>query len=405
MKILVANLGSTSFKYKLIDTDSQQTLGSGGIERIGDERSAGFWEIGENHEEFSESIPDHGAAVEICLKQLTAPDTGCLRSADEVSAIGFKAVHGGKFSGTVQVNEDVLAEMQRMNPVAPAHNPVYIAAMRQLKEACPSIPLIASFETGFHADAPDENRLYAIPKQWSEEFGVQRFGFHGASHRFVAEKSAELLEASKPSAESSDLKVISLHLGGSSSICGIRGGKSLGASMGMSPQTGLPQNNRVGDFDPFALPVVMNATGKSLEEVLEDLGNKSGLLGMSGKSGDVRDLREGAQAGDEDCRKALDVFVAEIRRHIGGFVMQMGRPDAVVFTGGIGQNDWMLRRDVCKNLQWLGLELDESQNESSRDQSEISSESSRVKVWIIPTNEEWIVARQAKEFLEEKSCS
>jgi len=316
MKILVANLGSTSFKYKLIDTASQQTLASGGMERIGDERSRGFWEIGEKREEFSESIPDHGTAVEICLKQLTAPDSGCLRSPDEVSAIGFKAVHGGKFSGTVQVDEDVLAEMQRMNPVAPAHNPVYIAAMRQLRQVCPSIPLVASFETGFHADAPEENRLYAIPKKWSEEFGIQRFGFHGASHRFIAEKSAELLTENRSPADASGPKVISLHLGGSSSICGIQGGKSLGATMGMSPQTGLPQNNRVGDFDPFALPVVMNATGQSLEEVLSDLGNQSGLLGISGKSGDVRDLREAAQSGDKDCQMALDVFTAKILEEI-----------------------------------------------------------------------------------------
>ncbi len=245
----------------------------------------------EQRQELIASVPDHAAAVRQCLEQLTDPQQGCLADAGEVSAIGFKAVHGGAISGVQRVTPEVLTAMEEMNDVAPAHNPPYIAAMRLLGDKLPEIPLVAAFETGFHATIPDRNRYYPAPYEWAEKFHVKRWGFHGASHRYIGTRIAELLGRD-------DLRVISCHLGGSNSLCAMRGGKSVATSMGMSPQSGVPHNNRAGDFDPFAIPVIMKHTGQSLEQVLADLAERSGLLGLSGMSGDVRDLEAAAAGGD-----------------------------------------------------------------------------------------------------------
>jgi acetate kinase len=393
MKILVANLGSTSFKYRLFEMTDERQLARGGIERIGSPRSDGFVEIGPNRQEFSAEIPDHAVAVRRCLDQLTDPETGCLDDASEVAAIGFKAVHGGRFSGVQRVSDELLDEMQRMAPVAPAHNPPYVQAMRLLNERLSEIPLVAAFETGFHQTIPPRNRYYAVPKSWGDDLSVLKWGFHGASHRYIATRTAELLGRD-------DLRIISCHLGGSSSLCAIRGGQSVATSMGMSPQTGLPHNNRVGDFDPFALPVIMQATGQSLEEVLDALARNSGLLGLSGVSGDVRDLERAADEGNQDAQLALDVFISSVRHHLGELLVELGGADAIVFTGGIGENGVEIRRRVCADLQELGILLDEPSNAKASGEAQINAASSSCQIWIVPTNEELIVARQSKALLE-----
>ena len=275
--------------------------------------------------------------------------------AGEVSAIAFKAVHGGPVSGVQRVTPDVLAAMEEMRQVAPAHNPPYIAAMRLLAEKLPQIPLVAAFETDFHATIPDRNRYYAVPYEWAEKGLVRRWGFHGASHRYIAGRTAELLGRD-------DLRIISCHLGGSSSLCAIRNGQSVATSMGMSPQSGLPQNNRVGDFDPFALPLVMEQTGKSLAEVLDMLANQSGLLGLSGVSGDIRDIEQAAAAGNARAQLALDVFAAAVRHYLGAYLVELGGADVIVFTGGIGENGAALRAAVCRDLEELGIVLDPAAN-------------------------------------------
>jgi acetate kinase len=392
MKILVANLGSTSFKYRLFDMDGERQLARGGIERIGAAESPCAVEIGDFREELTATIPDHAVAVRKCLEQLTDSNTGCLQNADEVSAIGFKAVHGGRVSGVQRVTEELLVAMEEMNQVAPAHNPPYIAAMRQLAEKLPDIPLVAAFETGFHATVPARLKVFACPFEWGDEYHVRRWGFHGASHCYIAQRTAELLGRE-------GLRVISCHLGGSSSLCAIRGRESVQTSMGMSPQSGLPHNNRVGDFDPFALPVVMKATGKSLDEVLDVLANKSGLLGLSGVSGDVRDLEQAADQGNERAQLALDMFTSEIRRYLGGMLVELGGLDVLVFTGGIGENGARVRAAVCQGLEELGIELDSTANESTAGETKISSQASRTQIWTIPTNEEIVVARQTRELL------
>lgn len=394
MKILVANLGSTSFKYRLYDMDSETQLARGGIDRIGSRESSCSVQIGDWKEEVTEPMPDHAVAVRKCLSQLTDPQHGCLKDASEVSAIGFKAVHGGRISGVQRVTNDVLDAMAEMNDVAPAHNPPYIAAMRLLSEQLPEIPLVAAFETGFHQTIPDRLKYYGIPKAWSDEFQVKRWGFHGASHRYIAMRSAEILGRD-------DLRVISCHLGGSSSLCAIKNRQSVATTMGMSPQTGLPQNNRVGEFDPYAIPLLMKRTGKSLEEVLVHIGNQGGLLGLSGGlSGDMRDLEVAAANGNADAQLALDLFTSEIRRYLGGMLVELGGADAIVFTGGIGENGKSTRKAVCANLRELGIELDEAKNNSAKGETSFHSDNSKTQLWVIPTNEEIVVARQAKQLLE-----
>src|SRR3954469_17628322 len=383
MKILVANLGSTSFKYRLFDMADESCLARGGVERIGSSESPCFVEIGGKKTELKAHVPDHAAAVRQCLAQLTDPKTGCLKNASDIAAIGFKAVHGGRISGVQRVSSDVLAAMDEMSLVAPAHNPPYTRAMRLLAEKLPEIPLVAAFETGFHATIDDRLRYYPVPYEWAERLQIKRWGFHGASHRYIAQRTSQLLGRY-------DLRIISCHLGGSNSLCTIRGQQSVATSMGMSPQTGLPHNNRVGDFDPFAIPLIMQAEGLSLHQVLDTLADRSGLLGLSGISGDIRDLEVAASQGKARAKLALDVFSSEIRRHLGGMLVELGGADVIVFTGGIGENAKHVRTAVCANLAELGIVLDPALNESAKGESKINAANSRTQIWIIPTNEELV---------------
>jgi len=394
MKILVANLGSTSFKYRLFDMDNQRQLARGGIERIGSPESRCTVQIGDYNQDLSVKAADHVEAVHHGLAQLTDAAHGCLRNTSEVSAIAFKTVHGGRYSGVQRVTPDVLAAMEEMCGVAPAHNPPYIAAMRLLADKLPQIPLVAAFETDFHRTIPQYNQLYAIPYEWSESGCVRRWGFHGASHRYIAGRTAELLGRT-------DLRIISCHLGGSSSLCAIRNGQSVATTMGMSPQSGLPQNNRVGDFDPFALPRIMQQTGKPLAEVLSILANQSGLLGISGVSTDYRDIAAAASNGNARAKLALDVYAASVRHYLGAYLVELGGADVIVFTGGIGENRNDLRTAVCHNLAELGIVLDPVANQQARGEVSIHAFQSRVQIWVMPTNEELVVARLAAKLLKE----
>jgi len=400
MKILVANLGSTSFKYRLFDlpekagsTGGEQELARGGVERIGAAESRVYATAGSTKLEAVRPVPDHAVALTAALEQLTAAG-GPLERADEVAAVGFKAVHGGRVSGVVRVGPGVLAAMEEMAEVAPAHNPPYVKAMRLLGERLPTVPLVAAFETGFHATIPDRNALYAVPTEWVEKHLVRRWGFHGASHRFVATRLGELVPGAKP------LRAISCHLGGSSSVCWIRDGKSVGTSMGMSPQSGLPQNNRAGDFDPFALLHVAKQTGKGFADLLAELSGKAGLAGMSGTSGDMRDLEEAAAAGSRRAQTAIDVYVASIRHWLGAGIVELGGLDCIAFAGGIGENSPLTRAAVLAGLDDLGIAIDPAANGvKGAGERQIGAGTARVKVWVIPTNEELIVARQTRDLL------
>jgi acetate kinase len=394
MKVLVANLGSTSFKYRLFDMADERVLARGGVERIGSPRSRCYVEAGGRREEAEVAAPDHAVAVRLCLRQLSDPKLHCLKDPAELAAIGFKAVHAQRLTGVRRVDGEVLAAMDAYADVAPAHNPPYVKAMRLLAEELPEIPLVAAFETGFHETIPLAERLYAVPLEWAEQHGIKRWGFHGASHRYIAERTTHLLGNPKA-------KIISCHLGGSSSLCAIRVGKSVANSLGMSPQSGLPHNNRVGDFDPFALPALLRATGKTLEQLLDDLANRSGLEGLSGKGRDLRDIEAAAADGDARARLALDVFVASVRHYMGAYLVVLNGADAIVFTGGIGENSQAMRSAVCADLDWFGIALDPVRNREARGEVPIHAHTSCVQIWTMPTNEELIVARQAKALLEE----
>ncbi len=398
MKVLVANLGSTSFKYRLFDLSdpAEPVLARGAIERIGSDCAKVMMRSARGQRELVRKVADHGEAVQLCLDQLTDREIGVLHDAGEVAAIGFKAVHARNLTGVHLVDEAVLAAMEAFADVAPAHNPPYTRAMRMLAARFPGLPLVAAFETGFHRTIPEANQRYAIPEEWALELGVRRWGFHGASHRYIAERTAELMGKT-------DIKLVSCHLGGSSSLCAVRNGASVASSLGMSPQSGLPHNNRVGEFDVFALPVILRETGKSLQEVLDILANRSGLEGLSGAGCDLRDIEAAAASGNDKARLAMDVFIASIRHYLGAFLLELGGADVIVFTGGIGENSSVIRAGVCRDLSWFGIELDPACNAGGPAERQVSKPGSRVQVWCVPTNEEIVVARQTRQLLEQST--
>jgi acetate kinase len=366
MLILVANLGSTSFKFKLLDMD-----------HAGDEVARGDYErIGQPNSPYK----NHGDVIEVILKNLEhRPD-----------AIGFKAVHGGPISGAVRVNAEVISTMERFSDVAPAHNPPYIAAMKAFAARHPDVPQVAAFETAFHQTIPLSRQTYAIPHEWTEQLGIRRYGFHGASHRYIATRMREL----NPSAR----RVISCHLGGSCSVCAIDAGKSVANSFGMTVQSGLPHNNRVGDFDTFTLLKLMKQ-GLTLDEIFRRLGKESGMLGMSGVSPDMRDIEKAAAAGNARAKLAIDTFVEAVRHYIGAYLVILGGCDALVFTAGIGENGVALRDAICRNLHFAGIILDPVKNTVRGKEAKISSVESNAEIWVVPANEELIVAQQTVSVL------
>jgi len=392
VKILVANLGSTSLKWRLFDcSDAQERLlHKGGFERV----------------------TDYAKAIEDCLSELKS--AGAIANEADLAAVGFKTIMARGVNGCVRLDEKVVKAMEVCNHIAPAHNPPYITGIRLFAQRIPTTPLIGLFETAFYQWAPEAAMRYAVPQAW-HELGVRRWGFHGASHKFIAERSAELLgrkdiaqrarqlylDGGKSAISKPDLRVISCHLGGSSSITGILNGVAIGNSLGMSPQSGLPQNNRVGDLDSFALPFLMRSTGLTLDEAERLMCKESGLKALSGGANDIRDIRTQAGHGNAPAQLALNVFTHQARHWIGAFFLELNGADALVFTAGIGENQTTLREAICQNLDQLGLVLDPVANaEAKAKEAVISASGSRVKIMIIPTNEELVVAREVKRFLE-----
>lgn len=382
-KILVANIGSTSFKFRLIEMPTERVLAKGGVERIGSAESQWKSQIGnEPEQKGTANLPEHGAAIALVEKQLGG--------FGGLAAVGFKPVMARGISGTQVLDEPVLRAMEEINTLLPAHNPPYVDAVRSFHKSHPQLPCIGTFETAFYDDVPVENVRYPVPREWETKYGIRRFGFHGASHRFVSQRCAELRGTDK-------LRIISCHLGGSSSIAAVRNGKAVNSSWGMTPQSGLPQNNRVGDFDVFALIYLARDLGLGIDAVEKALTSQSGLKGMSGlATGDIRDLWEAAEKGNADAKIALDVFVAAIRKYIGQFLVELNGADVLIFTAGIGENDWEVREKVCANLDFAGLELDLELNRKTRSsETIISTPRSKIEVRVIPTNEEIIIARNA----------
>ncbi len=396
MKILVANLGSTSLKWRLFDCAGaqEQMLHKGGFERV----------------------TDYPKAINDCLAQLK--EAGHIQSEKDLAAIGFKTIMARGVNGCVRLDENVVKAMEAFNGIAPAHNPAYISGIRLFAQQMPAVPLVGLFETAFYQWAPAAAMRYAVSEKWYE-LGVRRWGFHGASHKFIAERSAELLDREDVAGRARELyvdggaspirepnlRVISCHLGGSSSITGILDGVAVGTSMGLSPQSGLPQNNRVGDLDSFALPFLMRSTGLSLDEAEKLMCKESGLKALSGGLNDIRDIESEAAKGNAQAQLATDVLVYHVRHWIGSFLVQMNGADALVFTAGIGENQQRIRGLICANLDQLGIVLDPEKNAAVKaSEGEISADNSKVKILVIPANEELVVAREVKRFLEKAAA-
>lgn len=381
--ILVANIGSTSFKFRLIEMPTERVLAKGGVERIGSPESTYKFQIDQAPAESGTApLPDHGAAIALVEK--------FLGGFDELAAVGFKPVMARGISGTQLLDEKVLLAMEEINTLLPAHNPPYIAAVRSFAKSHPDLPCIGTFETAFYDDLPVENTRFPIPREWETKYGIRRYGFHGASHRFVSQRCAELRGTDQ-------LRIISCHLGGSSSIAAVRNGQAINSSWGMTPQSGLPQNNRVGDFDVFALIYLARDLGLGIDAVEKSLISHSGLKGLSGlANGDIRDLWTAAESGHDDAKIALKVFVASIRKYLGQFLVELNGADVLIFTAGIGENDWEIREQVCAELDFCGLQLDLQKNRQTRaTETVISTPQSTIEVRVIPTNEEIIIARNA----------
>lgn len=377
MKILVPNIGSTSFKYRLIDTDDERVLAEGRFERLG--REGG-------------DCPDFPTAIDRCLASLIGAGKP-LASLDELSAVGFKAVHARGLTGAVLVTPEVLAAMEEYAFLLPAHNPPYVAAMRALAAAAPQVPSVALFETTFFADLPEAASVYAVPWSWREAEGIRRFGFHGASHRYASDRARRLLGRD-------DINQISCHLGGSSSVAAVKNGRAVDTSFGMTPQSGIPQNNRVGDIDVFAVLYMMKKHALGPDEMARLLSTESGLAGLSGSSGDVRDLEAAAGRGEARARLALDAYVYAVRRHLGAFLLELGTVDAVTFSGGIGEHSPWVRAEVLRGLEPLGILIDSRRNLSAAGEARISGDGSATEVWTVATNEEIVVARAAAELVQ-----
>ena len=396
MRVLIPNLGSTSLKYQLLETQNEEVLARGKIDRIGgSESQLTAWDASTRLESRTVAqVPDHRAAIKILTEHLAGLGTGS--RAGGIEAIGFKAVHAGpRYCGSFLVDDALVAAMQDFVPVAPVHNPIYIQAMQIFREILPRIPMVAVFETGFHATMPERAYTYGVPPEWREKHGVRRYGFHGSSHRYIAQRVPELLHRS-----AEGLQLVSCHLGGSSSLTAIHNGKSVDTSFGFSPQSGLEQSSRSGDLDPFAVLRVMEKENLTPTKVRELLCKQSGLLGISGLSNDVRDLEKGMKVGNARAALALNVFVYEVKKCIGAYAAAMGGLDAVAFAGGIGENSWLVRKQVCEGLEFLGIHLDiEANSAVGHGDRIISQASSRTAVLIVYTNEELMVARETVKVL------
>jgi acetate kinase len=371
MNCLIPNIGSTSFKFRVLEMPGETVLAQGRVERIGQPGG---------------ECADYPSAIRKCLDEIAGPGKP-LASLSQIDAVGFKAVHAGPLNAPQIIDDAFLAAMEDFCFFAPAHNPPYIAAIKAFREVMPDVPLVAVMEPFPYRFMDEAATTYAVPYEWWSDYGVRRYGFHGASHRAASERVRALLGRD-------NVRHISCHLGGSSSVAAFQNAVAIDTSFGSSPQSGLPQNNRVGDIDVFAVLHMMKKLSLGPEQMAALLGSKSGLAGISGTSGDIRDLDEAAAKGDKRSRLALDVFVYAIRHYLGAFLLELGGVDAITFSGGIGENSKEIRVAVLRKLSGFGIEIDEARNNSIKSEGLISAEGSAAKVFVVPANEEIVVARE-----------
>ena len=395
MIVLVVNCGSSSLKYQLVNMDNEEVMAKGLVEKITlpDARLTHKWDG--RKKEIVQPIPDHKVAVKLVLDLLTDPEAGVIKSMKEIDAVGHRVVHGGEeFASSTLITDEVMKALERCSAFAPLHNPPNIIGIKACRAIMPEVPQVGVFDTSFHQTMPPEAYMYGIPYELYKEDGIRRYGFHGTSHRYVADRIAEVMGVKKE-----DLRIISCHLGNGSSLAAIKGGRSIDTTMGFTPLAGMLMGTRCGDIDPAIVCTVMDKHNLSAQEMDTLMNKKSGVLGISGVSSDFRDLGEAAAAGNERARLALDMFHYQVRKLIGALAAAMGGVDVITFTAGVGENGIEDRVAICEGLEYLGAELDAERNNVRGKDALISTDDSACKVYVIPTNEEIMIARDTKDIV------
>jgi len=395
MNIFVLNCGSSSLKYKLYAMENEQVLAEGRVERIGQENAI-ITHQSQGKEKVSKTMPilEHTVAIRECLNLLTDPQQGVIKNVSEIDAVGHRVVHGGEsFSDSVLIDDRTKEILDSLAELAPLHNPANVTGIRAAEKIMPKTPQVAVFDTAFHSTMPSHAYLYAIPYTIYQRHKVRRYGFHGTSHKYVSQRAAELMGR-----DIADLKIISCHLGNGASIAAIAGGKSVDTSMGFTPLEGLMMGTRSGDIDPGAIFYIMRKEGLTLHEIDSMLNKHSGLFGIAGVS-DMRDIEKGIEEDDKLCKLAFDIYEYRIRKYIGSYIAAMNGVDAIVFTAGIGENTPALRSQLVANLPYLGISINEENNRKRGEDIEISTPDSKVKVFVIPTDEELVIARDTADIV------
>ena len=397
MKILVLNCGSSSIKYKLFDMDRKEVIAQGGIEKIGLKDSFLKFTLPSGEKKVLEKdIPEHTVGVEFILNTLTSPEYGAIKSLDEINAVGHRMVHGGeKFSESVRLTPEVLAAFTACNDLAPLHNPANLKGVNAISAILPNVPQIGVFDTAFHQTMPKHAYLYAVPYELYEKYGVRRYGFHGTSHRYVSQRVCEFLGV-----EPEGKKIITCHIGNGGSITAIKDGKCVDTSMGLTPLEGLMMGTRSGDIDAGAVSFIMEKEGLDANGISNLLNKKSGVLGIFGESSDMRDLENAVAAGNPKAVLAEEMYFYRIKKYIGAYAAAMNGVDVICFTAGLGENSGETRKKICDYLGYLGVELDEEANKRRGEDLVISTETSKVKVLMVPTNEELAIARETAALVQ-----
>ncbi len=396
MKILVINAGSSSLKYQLFDMEDESIIAKGVCERIGIEGSQlKHTPIGKDSVIYTEPMPDHVAAIKLVFNALLDPNTGVIKSMDEIGAVGHRILHGGdKFTESALVTEPVKDAIREAIPLGPLHNPANLMGIEACEKVMPGTPQVAVFDTAFHQTMPKKAFLYALPYEYYEKYKVRRYGFHGTSHRYISKRAAEFL-GKKPE----ELKIVTCHLGNGSSLAAVKYGKCFDTSMGLTPLEGLPMGTRSGSLDPAILGFVMPRENLTIDEMTTILNKKSGVLGVSGISSDFRDLEAASAEGKERATLALDMFKYNVTKLIGSYAAAMGGVDVIVFTAGVGENSPGLRLEICENLAFMGVKVDPEKNNVRGKETDVSAADSKVKVLVIPTNEELVIARDTQDIV------
>ena len=395
MKILVVNCGSSSLKYQLIDMETEAVMAKGNFERIGQKGSFLTHKVGDEKHVIEKDVKNHEEAIKIVLAQLTNEEYGVISSLKEIDAIGHRIVHGGeKFTKSVIVDDSVIKGIEEAIAFAPLHNPAHLQGIYACQKELPGVPNVVVFDTAFHQTMPEKAYIYAIPYEYYEKYKIRKYGAHGTSHRFISKRVAELMN--KPI---EDLKIITCHLGQGASLCAVDGGKSIDTSMGLTPLAGVPMGSRSGDIDPTVVTFLMEKENLTAQEVNTLLNKKSGKLGLSGISCDDRDIEAAIKEGNRRAKLAIDNFEYQVAGYIGRFAVQMKGVDAIVFAGGIGENGIDARKEICEYLEFMGVKIDDEKNNCRGKEAEISTPDSKIKVFVVPTNEELMIARDTMEIV------